>query len=133
MDVSQLRAGGTQMSQPMTGASGNWSAPPQQKMADLFSKIDSTNTGSISQTQFGEAFETQRPPRVFQEAGAAAVWSALDPQGTGQVSRADFISTMKNLMVELRNPTQNAAGGTGNQPTDPTASQGTDAVNGFYI
>jgi len=84
----------------ISGASG--SMPPSQKMSNLFDAIDTSGTGSISESQFSQAFQTLNPPAVFQAQGANAIWNALDPSGTGSVSKQDFVSTMKSLMVSLR-------------------------------
>lgn len=84
----------------VSGAS--YSAPPQQKMSNLFNAIDTSGSGSITQSQFDQAFQTQNPPAVFQKQGADAIWTALDPSGSGSVSKQDFVSTMSKLMVSLR-------------------------------
>lgn len=84
----------------ISGAS--YSAPPQQKMTNLFNAIDTSGSGSITQAQFDQAFQTKNPPAVFQKQGAAAIWAALDPSGSGTVSKQDFVSTMSKLMVSLR-------------------------------
>jgi Ca2+-binding EF-hand superfamily protein len=133
MEISQTNSAQTaQMSQPVSGASGSWTAPPQQKMSDLFSKIDTAQSGTISQSQFSQAFDSLKPPAAFQAAGKTAVWSALDPNGSGQVSKSDFVSTMKSLMVQLRNPTDGTATPSSSTPAQ-TATDGTSAVNSFYI
>ena len=77
-------------------------APPQQKMSNLFDSIDTAGSGSITQAQFEQAFQTRNPPAVFQKQGADAIWAALDPSGSGTVSKQDFVSTMSKLMVSLR-------------------------------
>lgn len=84
----------------ISGASSSGS--PQQKMSDLFDSIDTSGSGSITQAQFDQAFQTKNPPAAFQNQGANAVFSALDPNGTGSVSRQDFVSGMSKLMVSLR-------------------------------
>lgn len=78
------------------------SAPPQQKMTNLFNSIDAAGSGTITQPQFQQAFQTKNPPAVFQKQGADAIWAALDPSGSGTVSKQDFVSTMSKLMVSLR-------------------------------
>ena len=75
---------------------------PQQKMSNLFDAIDTSNSGSITQSQFTNAFNTMSPPSVFKAQGAASVWSQLSPSGGDSVSKSDFINTMKQLMVSLR-------------------------------
>ena len=84
----------------MSGASTGM--PPQQKMSSLFDKIDGSGSGSITQQQFDQAFQTMDPPAVFQQQGASAIFAALDPNGTGSVSKQDFVSGMSQLMASLR-------------------------------
>jgi Ca2+-binding EF-hand superfamily protein len=71
-------------------------------MSNLFDSIDTSGSGSITQAQFQQAFQTQNPPAVFQKQGSDAIFSALDPSGSGSVSKQDFVSTMSQLMVSLR-------------------------------
>ena len=85
-----------------TVSGASWSAPPQQKMTKLFNAIDAGGSGSITQAQFNQAFQTGNPPAVFQKQGASATFAALDPYGTGRVSKQDFVSGMSKLMVSLR-------------------------------
>ena len=84
----------------MSGASP--AAPPQQKMTSLYNRIDTSGAGSITKSQLEVAFQTLKPPAVFQRAGVDAVYSQLDPTGRGSVSKDDFIQGMKGLMVSLR-------------------------------
>jgi len=94
----------------VTGASAPM--PPAKRMNDLFSRIDTAGAGSINQVQLTSAFSTQNPPLNFRAYGADRTWSALDPKGTGAVSRADFVTTMTGLMTSLRG----YAAGKGNAP-----------------
>jgi hypothetical protein len=103
MDISGVSA--AMPMDPMSGAS--YSAPPQQKMSNL---IDTSGSGSITQAQFNQAFQTNNPPAVFQQQGAAAIFSALDPSGSGSVSKQDFVSGMSSLMVSLRAAPATTAG-----------------------
>jgi hypothetical protein len=122
-------AGRTAMSMDISGISSNSAlhamsgastgSPPQQKMSNLFDLIDSSGTGSITQSQFTQAFQTMNPPPAFQQQGADAIFAALDPNGTGSVSKPDFVSTMSKLMVSLRAdlPAQS-----GSSPSDTLAA-----------
>jgi Ca2+-binding EF-hand superfamily protein len=107
----------------VSGASS--AAPPQQKMSNLFDQIDTSGSGSITQAQFNQAFQTQNPPAVFQKQGADAIFASLDPTGTGSVSKQDFVSTMSGLMASLRadSPAKSAS-----QPTD-TLSASLQSLN----
>jgi EF hand domain-containing protein len=96
----------------VSGASSG--APPQQKMSNLFDSIDTSDSGSITQAQFEQAFQTQNPPAVFQQQGASALFATLDPNGNGSVSKQDFVSTMSGLMASLR------AGNSGQSTSQPT-------------
>ncbi len=98
MDISGI--GSSSAMHAMSGASTG--SPPQQKMSNLFDSIDSSGSGSITEQQFNQAFQSKNPPAVFQQQGASAIYSALDPNGTGSVSKADFVSTMSKLMASLR-------------------------------
>ncbi len=98
MDISGI--GSSSALHAVSGAS--YGAPPQQKMSNLFDSIDTSGSGSITQSQFEQAFQTKNPPAVFQKQGADAIFAALDPTGTGTVSKQDFVSTMSKLMASLR-------------------------------
>lgn len=80
--------------------------PPAQKMASLFAKIDTSGSGSITQNQFTQAFQTMKPTAGFRAMGASAVFQALGPSSSGTVSKQDFIQGMTQLMSQFR------AGGT---------------------
>ena len=114
MDIAGL--GAASGMHAVSGASS--SGPPQQKMSDLFDSIDTSGSGSITQAQFDQAFQTKNPPAVFQKQGADAIFASLDPNGTGSVSKQDFVATMSKLMASLR--TDNAG---------PSASQGATSSN----
>lgn len=75
---------------------------PTQKMSGLFDQIDPTASGTITQAQFDQAFQTMNPPASFQSAGADSVWAKLDPNGTGSVSKQDFVTEMTTMMKQLR-------------------------------
>lgn len=118
MSISISGVGGAGMPSAVSGASMR--QPPQQKMSNLYNQIDTSGAGAISQSQFNQAFQTQNPSAPFKAAGANAVWNALDPTGTGQVSRQDFVSGMKNMMYQLRQTDTSGA---------QTSAAGTQAVN----
>jgi hypothetical protein len=109
----------------MSGASAG--SPPQQKMTSLFDQIDSSGSGSISQAQFLQAFQTMNPPAVFQNQGADAIFSALDPSGSGSVSKPDFVSTMSKLMVSLR--AENGGSTASNSSVSDTLTAGLQALD----
>jgi hypothetical protein len=118
IDISSV-ANSTNTSQIWSGASARM--PASQKMSGLFDQIDSSGSGTISQAQFNQAFQTLNPPNDFKAAGATAVWSQLDPNNTGSVSKQDFISGMTAIMRQLRAD----HGGSGSSPLSsiPSPSQ----------
>ena len=118
MDISGVSAAGGMHA--ISGASS--SGPPQQKMSSLFDSIDSSGSGSITQAQFEQAFQSRNPPGVFQKQGADAIFAALDPNGTGSVSKQDFVSGMKQLMVSLRADDAASAGSSTSQPSGSLAA-----------
>ena len=100
MSMAISGSGGAVMPQVVSGASMRMA--PSQKMSALFQQIDTGNTGSITQQQFTQAFNSKTPPAGFKAMGAASVFSQLDPNGTGSVSKQDFISGMTSLMSKAR-------------------------------
>src|SRR5579863_8799410 len=84
MSMSVAVVGVSNGLQAMSGASAGM--PAQQKMTSLYNQIDTTGTGSITQQQFTQAFQSLNPPPVFQKQGASAIFGSLDPNGTGSVS-----------------------------------------------
>jgi len=91
---------GSYSPQAMTGASARM--PPAQKMASLFSKIDASGAGSITRSQFTQAFQTMKPTAGFRAMGADAVYQALNPGGAGTVSKQNFVQGMTQLMAQFR-------------------------------
>ena len=75
---------------------------PAQKMANLFQQIDTSGSGTITKAQFEQAFQTMNPPGSIKSLGADAVFSKLDPNGTGSVSKQDFVNGMSSMMLQLR-------------------------------
>ena len=115
MDISGVSAAGGMHA--VSGASS--SGPPQQKMSSLFDAIDTSGSGSITQSQFDQAFQSKNPPSVFQKQGADAIFAALDPNGTGSVSKQDFVAVMSKLMASLR---AGNTGQSGSQSQDSLAA-----------
>ena len=115
MDISGVGAAGGMHA--VSGASS--SGPPQQKMSSLFDAIDTSGSGSITQSQFDQAFQSKNPPSVFQKQGADAIFAALDPNGTGSVSKQDFVAVMSKLMASLR---AGNTGQSGSQSQDSLAA-----------
>lgn len=93
-------SGNSYATQATSGAS--MKAPPSKLMSQLFDKIDSGNTGSITKSQFESAFQNMNPPGRIKAMGADAVYSQLDPSGSGSVSKQDFVSGMKNVIAQAR-------------------------------
>jgi Ca2+-binding EF-hand superfamily protein len=122
MDISGVSAAGGMHA--ISGASS--SGPPQQKMSSLFDSIDTSGSVSITQAQFDQAFQTKNPPGVFQKQGADALFALLDPNGTGSVSKQDFVSTMSKLMASLR---ADHAGQSGSQSSQSSLAASLQTLN----
>lgn len=104
MSAAVSGLGMTSAPHAMTGASMRM--PPAQKMSNLFDKIDTSGIGSITKVQLGQAFNALNPPYGFKSMGADAVFTKLDPKGTGAVSKQDFINGMASMMYEIRQQRQ---------------------------
>ena len=100
------------MSAAISGMGSNWAAqamsgasmrmPPSQKMASVFSQIDTGNTGTISKEQFNQAFSALNPPPSFKAMGADTIFSKLDTNNAGSVSKQQFVSGMTQMMSDIR-------------------------------
>ena len=101
MSIGISGVGGSYSPLALSGASARM--PAAQKMATLFSQIDTSNSGSITQSQFTQAFQTMKPTAGFSAMGASAVFQALDPSGSGTVSWQNFIQGIAQLMTQFRN------------------------------
>jgi len=88
------------MTQAMSGASMRM--PPAQKMANVFAKIDTSGSGTITKSEFEQSFQSLKMPQAFKAMGADAIFEKLDPNGTGSVSKQDFVNGMKSLMSQVR-------------------------------
>jgi hypothetical protein len=88
---------------PTTKSSSRPSEPkraaPPDSIASLYRQIDSAGTGSITRSQFQQAFANTAPPAAIKAIGVEAAFKKLDPQGTGVVTRQDFIKGMSSLMA----------------------------------
>ena len=124
MSISGLSGSARQMA--VSGASARM--PPQQKMSSLFNRIDSAGSGSIDQSQFDQAFATLNPPAAIKAQGADAIWAKLDPNGTGSVSKADFISTMKSVIASAHTGGHHHHGGATATDALSSASQSLDSL-----
>jgi hypothetical protein len=79
MDIS-----GISSSSALHAVSG---APPQQKISNLGDSIDASGPGSITPSQFEQAFQTRNPPAALQKQGADPIFASRDPTGSGSVSK----------------------------------------------
>ncbi len=100
MSMAISGAAGSGTAQAMSGASMRM--PPAQKMAHVFAKIDTSGSGTISKSQFEQAFQSLKMPASFKAMGADAVFSKLDANSTGSVSKQDFVSSMKSSISQMR-------------------------------
>ncbi|HEX5392169.1 MAG TPA: EF-hand domain-containing protein [Rhodocyclaceae bacterium] len=129
--MSTISSLGSSTVQAWSGASMR--KPPAQKMSDLFQKIDTNGSGSITKAQFEQAFQTMSPSKGFQQAGADAVWAKLDPNGTGSVSKQDFVGGMTSMMSQFRHghhhQAQQAQQASANSSAAQTLSTSLDSLN----
>ena len=115
-------------SSAMSGASAPMS--PSQKMSNLFDSIDTIGSGTITNSQFEQAFQSMNPPGSVKAAGADAIWKKLDPDGAGKVSKQDFATEMAAAMKALRGAHHHHGSGKGgaqqvDQNTTSLAALGT--------
>lgn len=109
---------------PQVKAAGPGSKPPvspQQKMANLFQQIDTTNSGRITKAQFEQAFNKGVLPPAVKAAGVDAAFSKLDPSGSGSVSKQDFIKGMEAMAAYGVQPKKEVANAAAAQAPAKTA------------
>ena len=106
--------------QAMSGASMRM--PPSQKMTNLFNSIDTSGSGTITKAQFEQAFQTMSPPKVAQQTGADAIWAKLDPNGSGSVTKQNFVSDMTAQMSQMRQHSHHHGGGSPVAPSQTVGS-----------
>ncbi len=92
--------GGSFNPQAMTGASAR--QPLSQKYNSIFSQLTTPGSGVVTLDQFTQAFPTLNAPPMFQSMGANAIFSSLDPNNTGAVSRQAFIQGLSQLSSAVR-------------------------------
>jgi hypothetical protein len=121
--ISNMRAASLPKVAPVSN-----SISPQQKISNLFQKIDSSGTGRITKAQFEQAFNTLNLPESVKGIGHEAAFSKLDPNGTGVVSKQEFIRGMETLMsprthaVRKDSPAEaKATAATKVQPSNPVS------------
>ncbi|MBI3795209.1 MAG: EF-hand domain-containing protein [Nitrospinae bacterium] len=81
--------------QVVSGASGR--GPGYQTLSQAFKQIDSTGAGSITKAQFESAFSSLKMPKALQAMGADAIFTKLDPNNKGSVSKNEFIDGFKKM------------------------------------
>ncbi len=114
---------GANTTQATTWAGASMRTPPAQKMANLFDKIDTSGSGTISQDQFNQAFQSMNPPKDFKNAGSDQLWSQLDPNNTGSVSKQDFVNTMTQLRAQMHGKHHHHAASSADTSTQQTPAQ----------
>ncbi len=100
MSMSVSALSGSIGPQMISGASVRM--PASQKMSNLFDNIDTSGSGTITEAQFNQAFQTLNPPSDFKSLGASAIWSQLDPTNSGTVNKQDFVTAMTSMMKQMR-------------------------------
>ena len=102
---------------------------PAQKFTNLFNQIDTSGSGSITQAQFDQAFQSMNPPGPVKAAGADAVWKQLDPKGSGTVSKQNFVAGMAITTKQLRGAHHHHHSSAGAQQVSQAASALSSAGN----
>lgn len=109
--------------QATTWSGASMRTPHTQKMANLFDKIDTNGTGTISQDQFNQAFQSMNPPKGFKSMGTEQLWNQLDPNHTGSVSKQDFVNTMTQLRTQMHGKHHHHVANTADTSTQQTPAQ----------
>lgn len=83
---------------PQVSSGGIAQVSPQQKLSNLFQQIDTDGKGRITKVQFEQAFSKLGLPAPVKNLGQEAILNKLDPNGTGVITKQDFIHRLEPLM-----------------------------------
>ena len=94
----------------------------QQRLGNLFQQIDMYSTGSISKSQFEQAFNRINLPAPVKELGADAVLSKIAPDNAEIITKKEFVSGLESIMIPKDLPPTKAL----TPPQDIEAKQSMD-------
>jgi len=86
--------------QAYSGASAR--ATMTQKMSQVADKVDKNNTGNVTREQFTAAFQSMPMPIKIKAMGANALFDKVDPEKKGSLSKQDFATRMKDVILQAR-------------------------------
>ncbi len=112
---------------PQVNAVGVAQTSNTQRLGNLFQQIDTSGSGQITRAQFNNAFSDLSLPISIKEMGKDAVFGKLDPNGTGTVTKQEFIKGMEPLMTQKdsstakKSPVENKPAPSVKDPEAPAA------------
>lgn len=97
---------------PQVASSSNAQISPQQRLNNLYQQIDTAGKGHITKAQFEQAFNKLSLPASVRDLGQEAILSKLDPNGSGIITKPEFMQRMEPLMNQKAAPPAKAASST---------------------
>lgn len=98
---------------------------PAQMAGKLFEKLDTKGQGYVEQSDFEAAMSKIGGSAASGGASAEAVFGALDGDGDGKLTAAEFSSSLQKLSDQLDNH-RGGMGAAGGMPPPPPPPQGAD-------
>jgi len=83
---------------PQVSSAGSSTVSTQQRLGNLFQQIDTAGSGQITKAQFDQAFNNLSLPVSIKEMGKEAVYTKIDPNETGVVTKQEFIRGLEPYM-----------------------------------
>ena len=119
-----------------SNTSNSTAMSPTQRFTNMFNQIDASGSGSITEDQFDTALQAMNPQGASATTGSSssstadALWKQLDPNGTGSVSKQDFVSGMTTAMKQMRGAHHHHHGGGSSVSGAQQTAQGASSVTG---
>jgi len=119
---------------PQVELSGNAPTTTLQKLNNLFQQIDTAGKGHITKAQFEQSFSKLSLPVSVKDMGQDGVLKKLDPNGTGIITKSDFIQRMAPLINQKVAPAKEDSASLKSTPApDQTNTSEMSPLDGFVV
>ncbi len=114
--------------------SGNSPTSTLQKLNNLYQQIDTTGKGQITKVQFEQSFNKLSLPASVKDMGQEGVLKKLDPNGTGVITKPEFIQRMAPLINQKVAPAkEDSADLKSTAASDQTNTGEMSPLDGFVV
>jgi len=123
---------------PQVSLTVNSQMSSYQKLSNLFQQIDTAGRGRITKAQFEQAFSKLNLPAPVKDLGHEVILGKLDPNGSGVITKPEFIQRMEPLMnLKATSPTKLPSSASETEPPIANPAQSTPSemspLDGFAL